>query len=119
MAASARDEMALVSNCTTTSADGADVVEQSDTSAIRPMVASARGEMVGARGELLGARGELLGARGELLGARGGSGPDLHCSQGQLWLLEVFGARGGCGTYGPYLGFNFRLWVFRSLNFTI
>ena len=84
--------MALVSNCTTTSAD---VEERLDTSAIRPMAASARGEMVG--------------ARGELLGARGGCGPDLHCSQGRLWLLEVFGARGGCGTYGPYLGFNFRL----------
>ena len=91
--------MLLVSDCSSTSAD---VVVQSDASAIRPMAASARGEMVGARGELLGARGELLGARGELLGARGGCGPDLHCSQGQLWLLEVFGARGGCGTYGPY-----------------
>ena len=89
---STRGEMALVSNCTTTSAD---VEERLDTSAIRPMAASARGEMVG--------------ARGELLGARGGCGPDLHCSQGRLWLLEVFGARGGCGTYGPYLGFNFRL----------
>ena len=117
-AASARDEMALVSNCTTTSAD---VVEQLDTSDIPPMGASARGEMVGARGELLGAvgellgaRGELLGARGELLGAMGGCGLDLHCSQGRLWLLEVFGTRGGCGTYGPYLGFNFRLWVSRS-----
>ena len=83
------------------------------------MAASARGEMVGARGELLGARGELLGARGELLGARGGCGPDLHHSQGRLWLLEFFGARGGCGAYGPYLGFNFRLWVSRSQNFTI
>ena len=60
------------------------------------------------------ARGEMVGARGELLGARGGSGPDLHCSQGRLWLLEVFGARGGCGTYGPYLGFNLRLWVSTS-----
>ena len=70
-----------MSNCTTTSAD---VVVQSDTSAIRPMAASARGEMVGARGELLGARCELLGARGEFLGARGGCGTDLHCSQGQL-----------------------------------
>ena len=92
MAASARGKMALVSNCTTTSTD---VDERLDTSAIWPMAASARGEMVG--------------ARGELLGARGGCGPDLHCSQGRLWLLEVFGARGGCGTYGPYLGFNFRL----------
>ena len=46
-------------------------------------------------------RGEMVGARGELLGARGGFGPDLHCSQGKLWLLEVLGARGGCGTYGP------------------
>ena len=55
------------------------------------------------------ARGEMVGARGELLGARGDCGPDLHCSLGRLWLLEVFGARGGCGTYGPYLGFNFRL----------
>ena len=112
MAASTRDEMALVSNCTTTSDDGVDVVVQSDTSAIRPMAASARGEMVSARGE-------VLGARGELLGARVGCGPDLHCSRGRLWLLEFFGARGGCGTYGPYLGFNFRLWVSRSQNFTI
>ena len=109
IAASTRGNMALVSNCTKTSAD---VEERLDTSAIRPMAASARGEMVGARGE-------LLGARGELLGARGGCGPDLHCSQGRLWLLEVFGARGGCGTHGPYLGFNFRLWVSRSQNFTI
>ena len=84
--------MALVSNCTATSAD---VVVQSDTSAILPMAASARGEMVG--------------ARGELLGTRGGCGPDLHCSQGLLWLLKVFGARGGFGIYGPYLGFNSRL----------
>ena len=84
MAASARGEMALVSNCTTTSTD---VEERLDTSAILPLAASARGEMVG--------------ARGELLGARGGCGPYLHCSQGRLWLLEVFGARGGCGTYGP------------------
>ena len=83
MAASARDKMALVFNCTAASAD----VVQSDTRAIWPMAASARGEMVGARGE-------LLGARGELLGARGGCGPDLHWSQGRLWLLEVFGARG-------------------------
>ena len=45
-------------------------------------------------------RGEVIGARGELLGARGGCGPDLHYSQGRLWLLEVFGARGGCGAYG-------------------
>ena len=102
IAASTRGDMALVSNCTKTSAD---VEERLDTSAIRPMAASARGEMVG--------------ARGELLGARGGCGPDLHCSQGRLWLLEVFGARGGCGTYGPYLGFNFRLWVSRFQNFTI
>ena len=102
MAASARGEMALVSNCTTTSTD---VEERLETSAIWPMAASARGEMVG--------------ARGELLGARGGCGPDLHCSQGRLWLLEVFGARGGCGTYGPYLGFNFRLWVSISQNFPI
>ena len=84
--------MALVSNSTTTSAD---VEERFNTSAIWPMAASARGEMVG--------------ARGELLGARGGCDPDLHCSQGRLWLLEVFDARGGCGTYSPYLGFNFRL----------
>ena len=105
---SIRGERALVSNCTTTSAD---IEERLDTSAIRPMAASARGEMVGARGE-------LFGARGELLGARGGCGPDLHCSQGRLWLLEVFGARGGCGTYGPYLCFNFRLWVSRSQKFT-
>ena len=102
MAASARGEMALVSNCTTTSADDK---ERLGTSVIQPMAVSARGEMVG--------------ARGELLGARGGCGPDLHCSQGWLWLLEVFGARGGWGTYGPYLGFNFRLWVSRSQNFTI
>ena len=68
MAASARGEMALVSNCTTTHTD---VEERLDTSAIWPMAASARGEMVG--------------ARGELLGARGGYGPDLHCSQGRLW----------------------------------
>ena len=92
MAASARGEMALVSNCTTKSVDDK---ERLDTSAIWPMAASARGEMVG--------------ARGEFLGARGGCGPDLHCSQGRLLLLEVFGARGGCGTYGPHLGFNFRL----------
>ena len=76
-----------VPNCTTTSAD---IKDRLDTSAIRPMAASARGKMVG--------------ARGELLGARGGFGPDLHCSRGRLWLLEVFSARGGCGTYGPYLG---------------
>ena len=63
--------MALVSNCTATSAD---VEERLDTSAIRPMAASARGEMVG--------------ARGELLGARGGCGPDLNRSQGRLWLLK-------------------------------
>ena len=98
MAASAMAEMALVSNCTTTSTDveerwdtsaisslvlatigrmalvfnctttSADVEERLDTSAIQPMAASARGDMVG--------------ARGELLGARGGCGPDLHCSQG-------------------------------------
>ena len=74
---STRGEMALVSNCTTTSAD---IEERLDTSAIRPMASSTRGEMVG--------------ARGELLGAIGGRGPDLHCSQGRLWLLEVFGARG-------------------------
>ena len=85
LALAAIGRMALVSNISSTSAD---VVVQSDASAIRPMAASARGEMVG--------------ARGELLGARGGCGPDLHCSQGRLWLLEVFGARGGCGTYGPY-----------------
>ena len=97
-----------MSVCTTTSADDK---ERLNTSAIRPMAASAWGEMVGARGE-------LLGARGELLGARGGCGTDLHCSQGQLWLLDVFGARGCCGTYGPYLGFNFRLWVSRFQNFT-
>ena len=95
-------QMALVSNCTTTSANDK---ERLATSAIWPMAASARGEMVG--------------ARGELLGARGGCGPDLHCSQWRLWLLEVKGARGGCGTYGPYLGFNFRLWVSRFQNFTI
>ena len=47
MAASARGEMALVSNCTTTHTD---VEERLDTSAIWPMAASARGEMVGARG---------------------------------------------------------------------
>ena len=76
-----------MSVCTTISADDK---EKLDTGAIRPMAASARGEMVGARVE-------LLGARGELLGARGGCGTDLHCSQGGLWLLEVFGARGqGC-----------------------
>ena len=103
MAASARDEMALVSNCTTASAD---VEVQSETSTIRPMAASARGKMVGARGE-------LLGARGELLGARGGCGPDLYCSQWRLWLLEVFGARSGCSTYGLYLGFNYRLCYFK------
>ena len=109
MAASARGEMALVSNSTTKSADDK---ERLDTSAIWPMAASARGEMVGARGE-------MVGARGEMVGARGGCGPDLHCSQGLLWLLEVFGARGGCGTYGPYLGFNFRLWMSISQNFSI
>ena len=58
---STRGEMALVSNSTTTSAD---IEERLDTSAIRPMAASARGEMVS--------------ARGELLGARGGCGPNLH-----------------------------------------
>ena len=89
---STRDKMALVSHCTKTSVD---VEERLDISAIQPMAASARGEMVG--------------ARGDLLGARGGCGPELHCSQGWLWLLEVFGARGGCGTYGSYLGFNLRL----------
>ena len=94
--------MELVSVFTTTSADDK---ERLETSAIWPMAASTRGEMVG--------------ARGELLGARGGCGTDLHCSQGQLWLLEVFGARGGCGTNGPYLGFNFRHWVSRFQNFTI
>ena len=83
----------------------ADLEERLDTSAIWPMAASARGEMVG--------------ARGGLLGARGGCGPDLYCSQGRLWLLEFFGARGGCGTYVPYFGFNFRLWVSRSQHFTI
>ena len=104
LALAAIGQMALVSALSSKSADD---VEQSDTSAIRPMAASARGEMVGARAE-------LLGARGELLGASGGCGPDLHCSQGRLRLLEAFCARGGCGTYGPYLGFNFRLWVSRS-----
>ena len=89
--------MALVSNLSSTSAD---VVVQSDTSAIWPMADSARGDMVGARGKLFGARGVY--------------GPYLHCSQGQLWLLEVFGARGGYGTFGPYIAFNFRLWVSRS-----
>ena len=92
LALAAIGRMALAVNLSSTSAD---VVVQPDTSAIWPMAASARGEMVG--------------ARGELLGARGGCGPDLHCSQVRLWLLEVFGARGDCGTYGPYLGFNFRL----------
>ena len=102
MATSARAEMALVSDCTTTSTD---VEERLDSSAIWPMAASARGKMVA--------------ARGELLGARGGCGPDLLCSHGRLWLLEVFSARRGCGTYGPYLGFNFRLWVSISQNFPI
>ena len=69
--------MALVSNSTTTSVD---VEERFDSSAIWPMAASAIGEMVG--------------ASGELLGAMGGFGPDLHCSQGRLWLLEVFLAPG-------------------------
>ena len=77
LALAAIGRMALAVNLSSTSAD---VVVQPDTSAIWPMAASARGEMVGARGELLGAR-----------------------------LLEVFGARGGCSTYGPYLCFNFRL----------
>ena len=104
MAASARGEMALVSNCTTTSTY---VEESLGTGAIWPMAASARGKMVSARGK-------MVSARGEMVSARGGCGPDLHCSQGRLWLLEVFGARGGCGTYGPYLGFNFRLWVSTS-----
>ena len=109
MAASARGEMALVSNCTTTSTY---VEESLGTGAIWPMAASARGKMVSARGK-------MVSARGEMVSARGGCGPDLHCSQGRLWLLEVFGARGGCGTYGPYLGFNFRLWVSISQNFPI
>ena len=109
MATSARGEMALVSDCTTTSTD---VEERLDSSAIWPMAASARGKMVSARGE-------MVSARGEMVSARGGCGPDLHCSQGRLWLLEVFGARGDCGTYGPYLGFNFRLWVSISQNFPI
>ena len=102
MAASASGEMALVCNSATTSTD---VEERLDNSAILPLAASARGGM--------------FGARCELLGARGGYGPDLHWSQGRLWLLEVFGARGGCGTYGPYLGFNFKLWVSISQNFSI
>ena len=70
--------MELVSNCTTTSTD---FEERLDTSAIWSMATSARGEMVGARGE-------MVGARGELLGTRSGCGPDLHCSQGRLWLLR-------------------------------
>ena len=73
LALAAIGRMALVSNCTTTSAN---YKERLGTVAIRPMVASARGKMVG--------------ARGELLGTRGGCGPDLHCSQGRLWLLDVF-----------------------------
>ena len=63
---------------------------------------AARAELFGARGDLFGARGELLGARGELLGARGGCSQDLHCSQGQLWLLEVLGARTLHGPFGTY-----------------
>ena len=42
-----------MSNCTITSANDK---ERLGTSAIRPIAASARGEMVSARGELLGAR---------------------------------------------------------------
>ena len=49
----------------------ADVEVQLDTSAILPMAASARGEMVRARGE-------LVSARGEMVSARGGCGPDLN-----------------------------------------
>ena len=79
--------MALVSDCTTTSADivvqldtsaisslalgaidrmalvsncittSANVEERLETSVIQPMAASARGEMVGAKGDLLGVRG--------------------------------------------------------------
>ena len=60
--------MALVSNISSTSAD---VVVQSDASAIRPMAASARGEMVGARGELLGAR---VAVAQTFIAARGGCG---------------------------------------------
>ena len=78
-------------SCTTTSAD---VVVESDTSAIWPLADSARGDMVG--------------ARGKLFGVRGGCGPYLHCSQGQLWLLEVFDARGGYGTFGPLYSFQFQ-----------
>ena len=52
--------MALVCDYTTTSVD---VVDRLDTSAIRPIAASARGKMIGARGELSGTRRELLGAK--------------------------------------------------------
>ena len=67
----------------------------------------------------IASRGELLGARGELLGTMGGRGPDLHSSQGQLWLLEVLGARTLLGPCGPYLGLKFRLYESLSENFTI
>ena len=86
--------MALVSNLSSTSSD---VVVQLDTSAIRPMAASARDKMAlvsnctttsadivvqtdtsAIRPMAASARGKMVGARVELLGDRGGCGPDLH-----------------------------------------
>ena len=105
--------MALVSHLSLTSAD---VVVQLDTSAILPMLASARDNMPlvfnctttsadvvvqsdtrAIRPMAASARGEMVGVRSELLGARGGCGRDLHCSWGHLWLLEAFDTRGGFG----------------------
>ena len=60
--------MALVCNLSSRSAD---VEEGLDTSAIWPMAASARGEMVRARGGLLGARGAVAQT---CIAARGGCG---------------------------------------------
>ena len=93
LALAAIGRMALVSNLSSTSAD---VVVQLDTSTIWPMAASDRGEMAlvsnstttWATGMAESTRGHLLGARGRLLGARGGCGPDLHFSQGRLWLFR-------------------------------
>ena len=109
LALAAIGRMALVYNFSTTSAD---VVVQLDTSAISSLALAAIGRMALVSNSTTtsaiwpmaaSARGEMVGARDELLGARVGCGPDLHCSQGQLWLLDIFGAMVGCGTYGPYL----------------
>ena len=86
--------MALVFKYTTASAD---VVEQSDTSAIQPMAARARDKMFGASCELLGARSDLLGARGDFLGARG----DLLGARVGVAQTSI-AARGSCGCKGIY-----------------